>query len=433
MFRPIMSWTLVNKHRMILGVGSHSETLRPTLNGLNYDPNQTNDHVFNNTTASFTSIKTIKSLKCWSTNADSLFNKMDELKARIYLFNPDIIAITEIYPKYSLYEITVTELSIDSYDVFYNDISSARRGVCIYIKSCLNAYLDDTLCSSGFSESVWCRIPLTGRDLMLIGAIYRSPNNDMVNFSHLCNLMNLAFNSSTSHVLVTGNFNMPLINWTSWTVGSQSSLDAEFLDLVNDSFISQHVNFPTRIREGQAPSLLDLVLTNDESFISEITSLPPLGKSDHVTISFDFQCYLKINGSRNYKYNYGRGDYQSMTSELLNINWTILSAGLDINATWSLFHSIMLQLIDKYVPTSLIRPVGPRPMWMNSAALKAVKQKRRAWMKYKATRLRSDFIVYTKYRNLSTAAVRVAKFSFERNLASKVKSNIGSMLGVAQK
>ena len=67
-----------------------------------------------------------------------------------------------------------------------------------------------------------------------------------------------------------------------------------------------------------------------------------------------------------------------MTSELLNINWPILFNGLDINATWSIFHSTMLQLIDKYVPTILISSPGPRPMWMNSATLKAVKQKRKA-------------------------------------------------------
>ena len=190
-----------------------------------------------------------------------------------------------------------------------------------------------------------------------------------------------------------------------------------------DLFVSQHVNFPTRIREGQVPSLLDLILTNDKSFISEIMSLPPLGKSDHITISFEFQCYLKITGCRNYKYIYGRGDYQSITSELLNINWPILFNGLDIDAIWSIFHSTMLQLIDKHVPTILISLSGPRPMWMNSATLKAVNLKRKAWMKYKATRRISDFVAYTKYRNLSTTAVRHAKYTFEKNLASKVKSD----------
>ena len=209
--------------------------------------------------------------------------------------------------------------------------------------------------------------------------------------------MNSALNFSASHVLVTGDFNMPLIDWTSWTVASQSSKDAEFLDLVDDLFLSQHVNFPTRVREGQVPFLLDLVLTNDENFISGITSFPPLGKSDHVTISFEFHCYFNIAGGRNYKYNYGQGDYQSMTSELLNINWTTLFNGLDIDATWSLLHSTMLHLIDKYVPTQFIGSPGPKPMWMNSTTLKAVKQKRKAWMKYKTTKRMSGFVAYTTY------------------------------------
>ena len=101
-----------------------------------YDLNQTNDHVLKDVVTLHTSVKNIKSLKCWSTNVDSLFNKLDELKARIYLFNIDIIAITEVYPKHSLHEPTMAEFSIGGYDDFYNDISSAHRGVCIYIKSC---------------------------------------------------------------------------------------------------------------------------------------------------------------------------------------------------------------------------------------------------------------------------------------------------------
>ena len=151
------------------------------------------------------------------------------------MFNPDIIAITEIYPKHSLYELTIAESNIDGYNIFCNDTGLAHRGVCIYIKTCFGAYLDDHLCLNGFSESVWCKIPLVGGDVMLVGAVYRSPNSDTINFGHLCDLMNLAFSSSASHVLVTGDFNMPLIDWTSSSVASQGSIDSEFLDLVNGS------------------------------------------------------------------------------------------------------------------------------------------------------------------------------------------------------
>ena len=44
---------------------------------------------------------------------------------------------------------------------------------------------------------------------------------------------------------------------------------------------------PTRKREGQRPSLIDLVLVNDEEIISEIEHHSPLGKSDHDVLIFD--------------------------------------------------------------------------------------------------------------------------------------------------
>jgi len=43
-----MTWTQVIMHSKIPRVGSYSETLRPAYNGLNYDPNQINVHVPNN-------------------------------------------------------------------------------------------------------------------------------------------------------------------------------------------------------------------------------------------------------------------------------------------------------------------------------------------------------------------------------------------------
>ena len=40
-----------------------------------------------------------KSLECWYSNVDSLSNKLDELKSRISADKPNIVALSEIYPK----------------------------------------------------------------------------------------------------------------------------------------------------------------------------------------------------------------------------------------------------------------------------------------------------------------------------------------------
>ena len=43
-------------------------------------------------------------LTCWYTNADSLINKLDELKSRT-LRHPDIICVSEVFPKHCSYDV----------------------------------------------------------------------------------------------------------------------------------------------------------------------------------------------------------------------------------------------------------------------------------------------------------------------------------------
>ena len=125
------------------------------------------------------------------------------------------------------------------------------------------------------------------------------------------------------------------------------------------------------------PSLPDIILTDDENIVSNITSLPSLGKSDHIVIEFDFLCYCTIDFHKVSKYLYNRGNYTSITSQLLNTNWEVLFEGLNTEEMWSLFHSKLLFLIDKYIPTQTFEP-NSRPKWLNSSTLKAIKQKHKA-------------------------------------------------------
>jgi len=364
-------------------------------------------------------IKTFKSLKCWYTNSDSLSNKFDELKTRVSITKPDIVALTEINPKFGEPNL---QLSIQGYNIFCNASLPHKRGVCIFVNSNIPAFKDDVLCSSVYSESIWCRIPLSGNDCLLLGVIYHSPNCDSLNFDHLCSLLKQAVDTGVSHLLIVGDFNMPSINWTSLTVTPANAHNETFLSLLEDLYLIQHVTFPTRYRSNQLPSLLDLILSDDENTVSSVTSLPPLGKSDHIVIEFVYWCYCTIESRSVSKYLYNRGDYTSLTRELLNTDWEVLFEGLDTENMWQLFHSKLLSLIDKYIPIQSVEP-NSKPMWLNSFALKTIKQKRKAWNTYKATHRQSDYVLYTTKRNIATAAVKRAKSNFELKLADSVKQN----------
>ena len=213
--------------------------------------------------------------------------------------------------------------------------------------------------------------PLSGNDCLLLGVIYHSPNSDSLNFDHLCSLLTQAVDTGVSHLLVVGDFNMPYINWTSLTVTPANTYNEAFLSLLDDLYLIQHVTFLTRFRSNQVPSLLDLILTNDENTVSSMTSLSPLGKSDHIVIEFVFLCYCTVECHSVSKYLYNRGDYVSMTRDLLNTNWEVLFEGLNTEKMWLLFHSKLLFLIDKYVPTQTFES-NSKPKWLNSSTLKAI-------------------------------------------------------------
>ncbi|XP_065895972.1 uncharacterized protein [Dysidea avara] len=203
---------------------------------------------------------------------------------------------------------------------------------------------------------------------------------------------------------------------------SNCGCDGAFLSLLDDLFITQHVTFPTRYRNDQTPSILDLILSTYQHEVTDLTSLPPLGKSDHVVISFEFLCYHSIECVNVPKYLYGRGDYRFMSHELLDTNWAQQFEGQDMESMWLCFHAKLLNLIDKYIPVKTASS-KPKPKWLDWPTLKAIKLKHKTWNTYKATKRHVDYILYSKCRNYATAAVKHAKSTFETKSARDIQHN----------
>ena len=65
-------------------------------------------------------------------------------------------------------------------------------------------------------------------------------------------------------------------------------ISSKFLEVVRDSFLFQYVKQPTRYRNENTPSLLDLVFTNEKGMIETIDHCSPVGNSDHEILEFTF-------------------------------------------------------------------------------------------------------------------------------------------------
>jgi hypothetical protein len=94
------------------------------------------------------------------------------------------------------------------------------------------------------------------------------------------------------------------------------------LNCPQDNYIFQHVSSPTCFREGQTPSCLDLVFTNEENMVDTDSLIidSPLGKSDHAVIHFDYLCSCNTSIDDTEKFQFFKGKYNLM-SELSDIDW----------------------------------------------------------------------------------------------------------------
>ena len=147
----------------------------------------------------------------------------------------------------------------------------------------------------------------------------KSDNNKMLN-----KLLKEAKQKRYSHLLIMGDFNYKDIMWNQdWSTPSLSENSEEFLfvETLRDCYLYQHIDKPTRTRVGQEPSILDLVITNEEGMVEGVEYLSLLGKSDHLVINFNLKCYIQQTKRIKEIYCHGKGNCTDMGLELMKINW----------------------------------------------------------------------------------------------------------------
>ena len=164
-------------------------------------------------------------------------------------------------PKHSIFDLSDETLKIDGYNMFHSGLQI--RGVCIYTANHLIANQFEP--SSNFDESVWCEI-MNDKEKLIIGCIYRSPSSTDSNCVNLLSLLEEVTSMKYDQLVIVGDFNYKEVDWPEKYVHAREDHMAyKTYDKINDLFLTQYVNEPTRYREGEKPSLLDWVLSDNEN------------------------------------------------------------------------------------------------------------------------------------------------------------------------
>lgn len=268
----------------------------------------------------------VNKLTLYYTNADNCLNKIDELMIAIQSMKPHILIITEVFPKtVDSSKILPAELNIEGYTFYTNSkIGAKSRGVIIYVRNDIKSYSCSKLDSSGFEESVWCEVKVNSLDTVLVGGIYRSGSSSSENFDNLLTLINTAVDCKCKYILVAGDFNYPEIDWKEWsTLRNSESESFRLLECLRDNYLYQLVSEPTRFREGQTPNILDLIVTNNDSWLDNIVYSSHLGASDHIQICCNFTCSIAKTASSINKRQFYKGNYVKAREELSQVQWNM--------------------------------------------------------------------------------------------------------------
>ena len=281
--------------------------------------------------------------------------------------------------------------------MFHTPIEDEGRGCVIHVIN--NLKCNHISPTKQCKDTIWCELSLANNDKCLIGCIYRSPSSTTDKNSDLNQQIKEMATRKYSHILIMGDFNYPRINWSNWTTTSKNPREASsaFLETVKECYLSQSVMEPTRARGEQNPNILDLILTNDQEMIKNLTFSSPLGKSDHCTLQFHTVFYTETP-TQETRFNYNRGDYEALANEL-DIDWDECFAKYKtVDEKWMELKKRILMAVDKHVPkrSSKLMTAKKQNFPLPNTLLSKVRKKNRCWQRYMETRDAS------KYRDYKT-------------------------------
>ena len=339
---------------------------------------------------------------------------------------PDLIFLTETIPKAQRFPIHPALLLIPGYTLFTNfDPSSTnlgacgKRGICIFVANHLHA-IEVGLTSYPLVENLWLKISNKDNGILLMGCVYRSPSVDTrESVNELRRMFEEANNILHTHLIVTGDFNIPHIDWelcsSTAPEGHPSHL---FIEAIQDCYLYQHVHKPTRFRLGESASILDLIFTNEEGMVKNLDYLPGLGSSDHVVLKFDLVSFSTMKPAN--KEIRTITDYENLAIHLSGVDWNEM-------------HNMSLENCYQYFKLHLANSIEvcsvkktPRPMknlYMTREAWKLKRKKNESWSIFSHSHDPLDYIRFSHHRSKLRKLTRKLRRDFEQKLANDMKSN----------
>ena len=196
-----------------------------------------------------------------------------------------------------------------------------------------------------------------------------------------------------------------------------------------DFYLFQLVEQPTRGFRGN--NILDLVLTNTPTFVSEPRTGPSLCdiglSSDHHPVLFDFEINVNIKESARLKcFDFKNADFESFKAALL---LTPLSNGMhnvnsieEFDSLWELWNDFVFAALDTYVPKVNCK-CSNRPPWIFVELAKQIRKKKTMWRHIKKSKTPENVEKFRKFRQKIKNCLHVERRNYVKNISDEIHRN----------
>ena len=330
-------------------------------------------------------------------NVRSLISGFDKFKHLVCEHDFDIVALSETWLSNDVDSDTI---KLQGYNLFRKDRVGRGGGVAIYIKTGINKceiVSLDFLTNNNLFEHLWIKFK-ANQKTFLISSIYRPPQ---INLTDCLNDLEDILSFVTpifDVVLCLGDLNVDLFN-----------VDNPISNCFNSYNYEQLIMEPTRITSSSS-TLIDPIFISNNELVAQAGTLLADMVSDHRMV----YCYLDMKSVKfKQKFvtfrdfsNFNLDTFQTYFGEL-PLDDIIYES--DINKKVDLLNNFVISSFDMFAPFKTVRVSKPKAPWLTDNLKLILKEKHKAFNRYKLTKHQNDWEYYKQFRNFSLAACRAEK------------------------
>jgi len=156
-------------------------------------------------------------------------------------------------------------------------------------------------------------------------------------------------------------------------------------------FLLQMLDMPTR-----NSALLDLLLTNGEGALDNMTTSDSLGYSNHNIVEFKIPVSTLRTSSRTKALDFRRASFNMLRAQMQEIPWEACMEGKGACECWEFLKNSLLEAQEQSIIYKGKGRLNKRPPWLNNELLDVLKSKKEAYKLWKGVQIPAE-----DYKNLA--------------------------------